>query len=123
MQSSQTRKGAATRRELHDRQVLTDMFVWANDRVTAAVDGNPQRFFDVLGLPMSAGRAFGEVDDRRGGGREGPVAGLSHRAARRWFSRPSAAIGQALTLEHVPFTIIGVTSAGFTGLNVGSDSM
>jgi putative ABC transport system permease protein len=117
-------------REIHDRQVLNDVFVWASDRVTAAVDGTPRpletiwasgRFFDVLGLPMSAGRGFGEVDDRRGGGREGPVAVLSHRAARRLFGRPAAAIGQTLALERVTFTIVGVTRAGFTGLNIGSD--
>ncbi|MFL6279398.1 MAG: ABC transporter permease [Vicinamibacterales bacterium] len=117
-------------REIHDRQILNDAFVWASDRVTGAVDGNPQpletiwasgRFFDVLGLSMSAGRAFGEMDDRRGGGREGPVAVLSHRTARRLFGRPSAAIGQTLTLERIPFTIVGVTPAGFSGLNIGSD--
>src|SRR3954463_15165283 len=117
-------------REILERRILNDVFVWASDRVIASVDGTPQpletiwasgRFFDVLGVPMSVGRAFGEVDDRRGGGGEGPVAVLSHRAARRLFGGPSAAIGQTLTLERVPFTIVGVTRAGFTGLNVGSD--
>ncbi len=115
---------------LRERQVLSDLFVWATDRVTASIGGNPQsletvwasgRFFDVLGLQMSAGRAFGEADDRRGGGTAGPVAVLSYKAANRLFGSPYAAIGRSLVLDRVSFTVIGVTRAGFNGLNIGSD--
>src|SRR6187455_935457 len=75
-------------REIRDRRVLNDSFVWATDRVTSVVGGNSQsletiwasgRFFDVLGLSMNAGRGLSEVDDRRGGGTAGPVAVLSYK--------------------------------------------
>lgn len=117
-------------RELRERQVLSDLFVWAPDRLTGSIEGNPQsfeavwvsgRFFDVLGLPLSAGRAFGEADDRRGGGTTGPVAVISYKAANRLFGGPAAAIGRTVVFERVPFTIVGVTRSGFNGLNIGSD--
>ena len=117
-------------RAIRDRQVLSDLFVWATDRLTATVNGNSQpleavwasgRFFDVLGLSMRAGRGFKEGDDRRDGGREGPVAVLSYTAANRLFGTPAASIGRTIVLERVPFTIIGVTRRGFYGLNIGSD--
>ncbi len=117
-------------REIHDRQVLNDLFVWATDRVTGVVGGNSQaletiwasgRFFDVLGLSMNVGRAFSDGDDRRGGGPAGPVAVLSYKAANRLFGTPAASIGRTLTLERLPFTVIGVTGPAFNGLNIGSD--
>ena len=117
-------------REIRDRQVLSDLFVWATDRLTGTVDGNSQpleavwasgRFFDVLGLSMSAGRGFGQGDDRRGGGPNGPVVVLSYKAANRLFGTPAASIGRTVVLDRVPFTVIGVTRRGFNGLNIGSD--
>lgn len=116
-------------REIRDRRVLNDLFVWATDRLTAVIDGHSESveavwasggFFDVLGVPMNAGRAFGEGDDRRGGGPSGPVAVVSYKAAARLFGTPAAAIGRTITLERIPFTVVGVTSRGFTGLNIGT---
>jgi len=117
-------------REIRDRGVLNDLFVWATDRVTAVVGGYSDpveaiwasgRFFDVLGVSMHAGRAFGEGDDRRGGGAAGPVAVLSYNAANRLFGTPAASIGRTIALERIPFTVVGVTGRGFNGLNIGSD--
>jgi predicted permease len=117
-------------REIRDRQVLNDLFVWATDRVTAVVVGKPQpveaiwasgRFFDVLSVSMKAGRAFSEADDRRGGGPGGPVLVVSYKAANRLFGTPAAAIGRTVAIERVPFTVVGVTGRGFNGLNIGSD--
>jgi hypothetical protein len=70
---------------------------------------------------MNAGRGLSEVDDRRGGGTAGPVAVLSYKAANRLFGTPAASIGGTITLERIPFTVVGVTGRGFNGLNVGSD--
>jgi predicted permease len=117
-------------REIRDRQVLNDLFVWATDRVTAVVDGKSQpveaiwasgRFFDVLGVSMNAGRPFSDADDRRGGGPGGLVVVLSYKAANRLFGMPAVAIGRTVTIERVPFIVVGVTRRGFNGLNVGSD--
>ena len=115
--------------QVRDRHVLNDAFVWANDRVSVA-DGGETRaldaiwasggFFESLGLPVVAERAFSGADDRRDGGPDGPVAVLSYGSARRLFGGPAEAIGRTLTIERVTFTIIGVTPPDFFGLNIGA---
>jgi predicted permease len=77
------------------------------------------RFFDVLGVPALLGRTFRESDDRRGGGPDGPVAVISHGFWQRRFGGAADVVGRALTIERVPFTIVGVTPPGFFGLQVG----
>jgi putative ABC transport system permease protein len=116
---------------IRDSGALNDAFVWSTDRLGVANLGEIRtleavwtsgNFFKVIGLPAIAGRPFGDADDRRGGGPDGPVAVLSYRAARRLFSEPSAAIGKTLVIERLPFTIVGVTPRGFFGLNIGTDA-
>jgi len=115
---------------IRDSRVLADPFVWASDKVSVASEGDPRgaeaiwasgRFFEVLGLPTSAGRPFGAADDRLGGGPGGPVAVLSYGASRRFFGSPAASIGRTVAVERVPFTVVGVTRSDFFGLNVGTD--
>jgi putative ABC transport system permease protein len=77
------------------------------------------RFFDVLGVPAMLGRTFREADDRRGGGPDGPVAVISHGFWQRRFGGAVDVIGRSLTIERVPFTIVGVTPPAFFGLQVG----
>jgi putative ABC transport system permease protein len=77
------------------------------------------RFFDVLGVPAMLGRTLRESDDRRGGGLDGPVAVISHAFWQRQFGGAPDVIGRSLTIERVPFTIVGVTPPGFFGLLVG----
>src|SRR5262249_9374429 len=88
---------------------------------TEYVDGfwGSGRVFDVLGVPAILGRTFTEADDRRGGGPDGPVAVISYRY---WQSKDSGAagvMGRALTIERVPFTIVGVVPPEFFGIEVG----
>lgn len=71
-------------------------------------------FFDVLGVPLSAGRAFRPEDDRGPAG--APVAIVGHGLAQRAFGSPGAAIGQRLLLNRQPFQVIGVAGPGFTGV-------
>ena len=65
------------------------------------------------------GRVFTSADDERGGGPDGPVIVISHAFWQRHFGGARDVIGGALTIERTPFTIVGVTQAGFLGLNVG----
>ena len=76
-------------------------------------------FFDVLGVPAVIGRTFTLADDQRSGGPDGPVAVISHAFWQRRFGGDGAVIGRSLSLDRVPFTIIGVTPAGFLGPTPG----
>ncbi len=75
--------------------------------------------FDVLGVKPVVGRLFVPSDDRPGGGDGGPVAVISHAFWQSRFGGAADVLGRTLTLERVPVTIVGVTSPGFFGLNVG----
>ena len=76
-------------------------------------------FFDTLGVTALVGRTFSEADDRRGGGPDGPVAVISHRFWLRHFDGAATAIGRTVTLENVPFTVVGVMPPEFFGADVG----
>jgi hypothetical protein len=75
--------------------------------------------FDVLGVPAMLGRTFTSRDDRPGGGPDGPVAVISYDFWRRRFGGAADVVGRSLTVERVPFTIVGVTPPGFFGVEVG----
>lgn len=74
-------------------------------RTTTATDG----FFDVLGTPASAGRAFerGEVD------RNGPGVVLSDGAWTRVFGADPAVVGTRIELNGELHTVLGVMPPGF----------
>ena len=74
---------------------------------------------DTLGVAAVLGRTFTPADDVRGGGASGPVAVISHAFWKRHFGGAPDVIGRTLTLERIPFTVIGVTERSFFGLNVG----
>ena len=75
-------------------------------------------FFRVLGVPALRGRVFTAADDRRGCGLPGAV--ISYAFWQREFGGEPSAIGRKLTLNYNPVEIIGVTPAGFSGLEIGS---
>lgn len=76
-------------------------------------------FFDALGIPAMLGRTLTPQDDRRGGEPDGPVAVVSYAFRQRRFGGAGNAIGKRLTLNGVPFTVVGVTPPSFSGPNVG----
>jgi len=76
-------------------------------------------FFDVVGVPAMLGRTFTRDDDRRGGGGAGPVTVLSYAFWQRRYGGAADAIGATLTLNGVPFTVVGVTPPGFFGPTAG----
>jgi predicted permease len=96
------------------------------NRLNVSVDGESEpvmgqlvsgNYFSVLGIVPAAGRIFTADDDRIPNGH--PVAMISYDYWDRRFSRAPSAIGKKILINGTPFTIVGVTPAGFYGLEVG----
>jgi predicted permease len=103
-------------------------FAWASTRFNLAQGGQTEfvdgvwtsgRYFDVLGVAPVLGRTWNASDDARGGGPDGPVAVISYDFWQRKFGGAAGVIGRSLTVERIPFTIVGVTPPGFFGVDVG----
>jgi len=75
------------------------------------VSGN---YFGVLGVSPALGRAIIESDLEPGAPN---VAVVSHRFWLRELGGDRAAIGTGITLNRLPFTIVGVTAPEFLGVN------
>jgi len=77
------------------------------------VSGN---FFQVLGVKPAIGRVFSpELDDRAYKGH--PVAVLSYQYwATRFAANPNI-LGQKILVNNYPLTIVGVSAAGFSGMD------
>ncbi|MGE0865442.1 MAG: ABC transporter permease, partial [Vicinamibacterales bacterium] len=76
-------------------------------------------YFEALGVTALVGRTFTPVDDRRGGGPDGPVAVISYGFWRREFGGDQSVVGRAIALDGHPFTVIGVAPRDFFGVQVG----
>jgi len=105
---------------------LTQIFAWSSSELSLGSDVETRmikclwtsgEFFSVLGLPPFRGRLFNTGDDRRGAGPEGAV--LSYSFWQSAFGGEDSAIGKTVTLGDRVFQVIGVTSPGFFGLEVG----
>ncbi len=70
-------------------------------------------YFDVLGIKASRGRLFSPDEDRQLGA--GTVVVLSHSLWTREFGSDPGIVGQTMTLNGMPFTVIGITPPGFKG--------
>jgi predicted permease len=78
------------------------------------VSGN---FFSVLGVTPQLGRLLTEEDDQTPGAH--PVAVISYNFWQRRFGADPQIVGQTISLNSYPFTIIGVTPQGFHGVEIG----
>ena len=78
------------------------------------VSGN---YFSLLGPQMSRGRAFHPDEDRKAT----PVAVISHGFWERSLGSDPEIVGRTITLNRVPFTVIGITAKGFTGTVLGGN--
>jgi hypothetical protein len=111
-------------KELHERnQVFTDMAAaagggfpegfpeppkWTGQYVTA-------NFFSVLGVNAVIGRVFAPDEDKE----VHAVVVISYALWTSRFGRDPQAIGHTMTLSGMPFAIIGVAPAHFSGLDPG----
>ncbi|HKT60817.1 MAG TPA: ABC transporter permease, partial [Gemmatimonadales bacterium] len=102
---------------------FSGMAAWANAPVTVTGDGEPQvvsgaqvtpNYFRVLGAPVPQGRDFRD-EEERGGAR---VAVLSQGYWQRAYGGRPDVVGRQITLNGVPYTIVGV---GARGLALPSD--
>ena len=75
--------------------------------VTAEVSDG---FFDLLGVPLAAGRAFAASETLRGGP---PVVILSHGAWTRRFGADPGVVGRPLVLNGTAHTILGILPRDF----------
>ncbi|MGH9583127.1 MAG: ADOP family duplicated permease, partial [Bryobacteraceae bacterium] len=114
--------------ELRSRnQVFSTMFAWDDHRFQMRSGSNivyaggvlaSGDYFKSLGVSPVIGRTFTAADNYPSGGKDGPVAVISDRFWSRRFQRSKSAIGSALTLDHVRFTVIGVMPSDFFGAEV-----
>jgi putative ABC transport system permease protein len=116
--------------QVRDRQheIAAGAVAWSNERFDLSSGGATEfveglytsgGFFEVLGVPAVFGRTFGPADDRRAGGSDGPVAVISYSFWQRRFGGEASVVGRTLTLDRVPFTVIGVTPPSFLGPTPG----
>src|SRR5947209_11098092 len=85
---------------------------------TERVDGElvSGNFFQALGVAPALGRVFSpEEDDRVYKGH--PVVVLGHDYWVTRFAADPNVIGQKIVVDNYPMTIVGVSAAGFTGLD------
>jgi len=110
------------------RVIFDDAFAWSSTRFNRSEGGETQfveglwasgGMFETLGVPAMLGRTFTTADDVRGGGADGAVAVISYSFWQRRYGGAADAVGRTLTLERVPFTIVGVTPPDFFGPEVG----
>jgi predicted permease len=73
-------------------------------------------FFSVLGVAPQYGRFFSAGEDRAGVS----VAVIGDRYWRSRFGADPSIVGGAITLNRVPFTVIGIAPPEFSGIAVGS---
>jgi predicted permease len=73
-------------------------------------------YFQVMGAVPSRGREFLPTEDVGPG--QHPVAVLSHDLWQRRFGGREDILGQVLTLNRTPYTVVGVAPPGFRGARV-----
>ena len=101
--------------EVQERQqVFSDLALSAFNAFTLTGRGDPEQVIGLfasatllptLGLEPMLGRNFAAIEDRPGGE---PVVLVSHRFWQRHFNGQSSVLGEAITLDGRPRTIIGV---------------
>jgi predicted permease len=110
-------------------ETLTGLCASRHSRLRATASGESQflegmlasgNCLSLLGVSAIAGRMVTEADDQQSAAQ--PVAVLSYGYWQRQFGGLERAIGQTITLQDRPFTIVGVAARGFVGLEPGKSA-
>ena len=105
---------------------FSGVFAWAPDTFNLSPRGEVHLvpgiwvsggFFNVLGVRPALGRVFTIADDQHGCGPTGAV--VSYSFWQRELGGDPTAVGRTLIVDYHPVEILGVTPAGFLGLEVG----
>jgi putative ABC transport system permease protein len=109
------------------QKAFSGVAAWANAGFNLSPGGDTRQargllvsgdFFHVLGVRPVLGRVFTAADDHRGCGLPGAV--ISYGFWQSELGGDASVIGRQLTLNLQSVKVIGVTPAGFTGLEIGS---
>ena len=110
-----------------DQQAFDGLLAWSHGSLDLSTSGEQRfsedslwvsgGFFDVLGVRPQLGRLFTEADDVKGCAAPGVV--ISHAFWSREFGKDPAVVGRTLSANGLRFPVIGVTPAGFHGVEVG----
>ncbi|MGH9709487.1 MAG: ABC transporter permease, partial [Candidatus Acidiferrales bacterium] len=111
---------------------LSSVFAWVplgfnDENTTVGINGEPTlangemvtgEYFSGLGVTPVLGRGITEADENPAAPR---VAVISYAYWTRRFARDASIIGESVTLNEMPFTIVGVTPPSFYGVQVGTE--
>jgi predicted permease len=107
--------------------IFSGMFARRPVAMNVGVNGQTERvpgelvsgtYFQVLGVRAALGRVILPDDDKTRA--DGFVAVLSYDYWRNRFGSDPSVLGRRVTINNYPFTIIGVSQAGFDGLDIGA---
>jgi len=107
------------------QQVFSDLALSVGSAFTLTGKGDPEQvvgfqasaaLLPALGLEPQLGRNFAADEDRPGGE---PVVLISDHFWRQRFNADRSVLGQAITLDGRPYTIIGVLPAAATSFPIG----
>src|SRR5690348_2874234 len=113
-------------------KVMSSVFAFVplgfNDQdTTVGINGEPTladgmmvtgQYFSGLGVTPLLGRGLTDADENPGAPR---AAVISYAYWTRRFAQDPAIIGKNVTLNGIPFTIVGVTPQNFYGISVGTE--
>ncbi len=87
---------------------------WTQNSETVGLPGmmTTANYFDVLGVKPVLGRTFNADEDLKAAA---TVAVVSHSLWQTKFNSDPALVGRTLTLNGLPFTVIGIAPEGFKG--------
>jgi predicted permease len=110
-----------------NQKVFSSVFAWAGDGVyNVEIDGAMSRadiwpvsgsFQTELGAKPALGRLLTAEDVDLHGPTANKVAVLDYGYWQRGFGGSTAILGKTIKIEGVPFTVIGVTHKGFSGIS------
>jgi predicted permease len=107
-------------------KVFSGVFARRAIAMNLGLDGQTERvpgelvsgtYFQVLGVGAALGRIIGPDDDRERG--NSPVAVLSYDYWRTRFGGDPHIVGRTVTVNNTKLTVIGVSQAGFDGVDIG----